>query len=426
MTKLFNYLLISNIFTSGFVFFKKPFEFFVAYIFMILFLFYYVLTYRKLYMNSTYLLVMIIFTTLSIMNMGWNNASSFLLWKQVYGFLFNGLTYYLLMKINKYQVDKLFRIYLKLALIVGLIAIFQEVSFVIGFKYGYDYSAFIPIFTLGDTVLGMMRITSIFPECTHFGMAMAPAMFVSVLNIIKGENNYLGRKASWLIVISVLLTFSVVVYIGFVIAIILIMLNYRKVRLIVAAAMIIAVFMVVSYQFIPIFKMRIDDTTSVVIGKKQLEKANLSTFAYISNALVTYKSFINNPLFGSGLGGHPVSYDRYIDTIINRDKYSNLPMLCKGDAGSMLFRLISETGIVGGILFLYFLVRFYVSKKRGNHFWIISSAIICLIVLYLARMGNYFYNGFIFFIWLYYFTYKASHVQNSSIRCIIPNSPVEV
>ena len=38
-------------------------------------------------------------------------------------------------------------------------------------------------------------------------------------------------------------------------------------------------------------------------------------------------------------------------------------------------------------------------------FWIISGAILTMIVVNLLRQGHYFLNGFPFFIWLYYFNY---------------------
>lgn len=405
MINLFNYLLVSNFFTSGFVLFTTPFEFYIGYIFMILFLVMYIFSFGRLEINRVFIFIFTLVTLLSLLNVFWGNDSFFSFLKQFGGFLFNGVVYYLLIRINKNNIDKIFRVYLKLAFIVAIIGIFQEFSFLIGFKYGYDYSYFIPKISLLGTVFGMIRIASILPEPAHFGAVMAPAMFVSVLNIVKRESNFISRKASFLITISILLSFSLVSYVGIVIALFLIMFNYKKIILIVACMSVLFAFICSAYLYIPDIRMRVDDTVSVITGNAPIDKGNASTFIFCSNAIIAYKSFLHNPLFGSGLGSHPMSYDRYIAQVIDPEKF-NMGW-DKKDASSLFSRLLSETGLMGVFLFSYFIVKFYVSKKKDAHFWIISNSILCLFILNLVRQGNYFYCGFIFFVWAYYFTAKS-------------------
>lgn len=368
---------------------------------MVLFLSFYILYYHKLVINIKFMIILSAFMFLSFFNLFLDNISLFLLLKQIIGFIFNGLVYYLLIKINRYNIDRLFRTYLNLAFTIALIGIFQEISFLCGFTYGYDYTYFLPNFRLGGTVMGLLRVSSILPEPSHFGAAMAPAAFVSVLSIFKRENIFISKKKSFLILISFLLSFSIVSYCGIVFAIILIMLNYKRIKLIVTGTIIISAFAVASYS-LPMIRMRVDDTIAVFSGKKPMHEANLSTFAVCSNGFIAYKSFMNNPLIGSGLGSHPLSYDRYLENV---DPAKTLVGLNKKDASGLFLRLISETGILGVSLFIYFIFRFYVSRTRDDYLWIISNSIICLIVLNLLRQGNYFYNGFMFFVWAYYWTY---------------------
>ena len=372
---------------------------------MILFLVMYIFSFGRLEINRVFIFIFTLVTLLSLLNVFWGNDSFFSFLKQFGGFLFNGVVYYLLIRINKNNIDKIFRVYLKLAFIVAIIGIFQEFSFLIGFKYGYDYSYFIPKISLLGTVFGMIRIASILPEPAHFGAVMAPAMFVSVLNIVKRESNFISRKASFLITISILLSFSLVSYVGIVIALFLIMFNYKKIILIVACMSVLFAFICSAYLYIPDIRMRVDDTVSVITGNAPIDKGNASTFIFCSNAIIAYKSFLHNPLFGSGLGSHPMSYDRYIAQVIDPEKF-NMGW-DKKDASSLFSRLLSETGLMGVFLFSYFIVKFYVSKKKDAHFWIISNSILCLFILNLVRQGNYFYCGFIFFVWAYYFTAKS-------------------
>lgn len=413
MINVFNYLLVSAVFTAGFVFFRTPFEFYVGYVFMISFLIWYVFSFGKLEINSVFILTLTLVSIFSLLSVFFKDDHFLSFLKPFLGFLFNGVVYYLLIKVNRYDVNRIFCVYMKFALIIAMIGIFQEFSFLVGFKYGYDYSYFIQRFSIGGTALGMLRVTSILPEPSHFGGAMAPAIFVSVLNVINGESHFISRKASFLIITSVLLSLSVVSYLGIVIALILVLCNCRKFRLISMGVVVLFVFIWSFYSYVPDMHMRINDTIAVMTGKEPLGLGNLSTFAFCSNAMVAWKSFLNNPLFGSGLGSHPLSYDRYIAQIIGPNAEPDRTLrLCADDAGSLLFRLISETGLFGVLLFFYFIIRFYVSKGKDGYFWIISNSILCLFVVNLTRMGNYFYCGLILFVWIYYFANKnATHLS---------------
>lgn len=413
MINLFNYLLISNIFTGAFVFNNGYFDFYVSYIFMVGFLLVYIFFYRKISIKLNFLYILAVVFFLSLINVFQGNNSISALLKVMIGFILNGITYYLLIRLNGDKVDGLFRIYLQIACVVALIGIFQEVSYLVGFKEGYDYRSFIPRTVRPYVQFGMLRVISIMQEPAHLGAAMAPALFISILNIFKGTKYSINKKMSWLIIACVLLSFSLISYLGIFIVFILIMFNYKSVKLIVIFTLILLILGFTAYKTSPDIRLRIDDTVALVSGKKPLEKVNLSTLAVYTNGFVAYRSFRNNPLFGLGLGSHPLSYDRYVSQVIDSTK--NIYTMNKEDASGLFLRLLSETGLLGVFLFIYFIFRFYVSRKKESYFWIISNAIICLFILNLLRQGNYFYNGFIFFIWLYYFTYKNAQIREAPV-----------
>jgi len=379
---------------------------------MILFLFFLLCFYGKFYINKISVITLFCILIIGLLNISAGNNSGPLFLKQFLGLIFNGIVYYSLFKLNNNNVDKLFRIYLKFCIVVAVIAIIQEASFLVGFKYGCDFSYLSPYIDQCGTTLGMLRVTSIFQEPSHFGSAMMPALFISILNILKWENNYISKRASCLIIISILLSFSVTAYVGIIIAFILIMLNHQRGRLIAVCIITLIGFSFVSYRYLPAVKRRVDDTVAVISGKKSLNNVNMTTFSFLSNGYVAYKSFMNDPLFGSGIGSHPISYDRYIEQIIGPEK--RFINISKGAASSLFFRLISETGLFGVFLIFYFGIKFIVRKKNDSHFWIISNSILCLFLVNLIRMGNYFYNGFIFFVCAYYFTYLSA--RGNSIK----------
>lgn len=405
MIRFFNYLLIICIFTGGFVFSANGyFDFYVSYIFMAGFLLTYLLCYRKILINRNSFYILWVISFFSLINVFQGNNTFPALFKIIIGFIFNGITYYLLIRLNGYKVDGLFRIYIQIACVVAFIGIFQEISYLIGFKGGYDYRSFIPRTVHPYAQSGILRVKSIMQEPAHFGTVMAPALFVSILNIIKNKNYFINKKVSLLVIVSVLLSFSLVSYLGIIISFILIMLNYKRIKLIAICILILVIFGFTVYKVLPDLKARIDDTAAVIMGKIPLDKVNLSTFAFCSNGFVAYKSFMHNPLFASGLGSHPLSYDRYIPQVIERAKIVH--SVNREDACGLFFRFMSETGLLGIFFFTYFIFRFYVSRKKDDYLWVISNAVICLFILNLVRQGNYFYNGFIFFIWVYYFIGK--------------------
>jgi O-antigen ligase len=120
---------------------------------------------------------------------------------------------------------------------------------------------------------------------------------------------------------------------------------------------------------------------------------------------VTRKAFEENPVTGTGLGTYELSYERFFPEEL---KYNTL--LNNKDAGSLGFRLVAETGLVGFALFCFFLVRCKLrSSRAGNPYyelcWIINSGIFVMIVLEVIRDGNYTNHGKFFFMLLYYYTY---------------------
>lgn len=410
MLTLFNYIMLSTTFTGAFVWYCGNFDFYLSYILMAFFFIYCIAVYKKIFINRTFMFLFTIMLVFATWNVYMENNTPFGVLKVFFGFIINGVVYYSLIRINSNNVEKLFKIYMKLALVVALIGMFQEISYLVGFKAGYDFRAFIPRTVRPGWQLGVLRVQSIMQEYAHLGAAMAPAVFISILNITQGTKYFINRIASWIIILCVLLSFSLLSYLSIILAFVLIMLNYRRAKMILVCIAILAVMGFTAYKTLPDIKLRINDTIAVISGKKPLDyHVTLSVFVAVRNGFVAYKSFLNNPLFGSGLGSHSLSYRRYVSVETDPDKFNYT--LNNEDASGLFFRLLSETGLLGIFLFIYFMVKFYVPRTSESNLWAISNAILCLVILNLIRQGNYFYNGFIFFVWLYYFTQKNQQVN---------------
>ena len=131
ITSFFNITLILNIFLGGVILFTDPFECSIGYVFILFFIMFYIYRYgnRGLYFNPNFFIILLILTTSSLVNIYFGNNTMSLMTKQVLGILVTGTAYYLLIKMNKDNIDRLFKIYLRVALVVSVIGIFQEISY---------------------------------------------------------------------------------------------------------------------------------------------------------------------------------------------------------------------------------------------------------------------------------------------------------
>lgn len=411
MTTLFNYLLVFNVFGGGFIFIlpSLPFEFYVGYIFVILFLMMYIICYRDISINSSFLVILMIMTITSFVNIYFGNNTFSGLIKQALGIFMTGTVYYLLIKVNDFKVDRLFKIYMQFAIIAAVIGLFQEFSFLVGFKNGYDYSFIVKKWWLTKTSFGMIRVNSIFMEPSHFATTMAPALFVSLDAILRNNSCYAGKWVGMLIITSIILTFSMVAYITILLSLLLIIFSdTKRFRYLLLVAMTIPIIAYASYRYVPDIRMRVDHTIGIARGELKVANSNLSTYSLGSNAFIAYKSFKNSPLFGSGLGSHPISYDKFFPIGISKgfcnDAY---PLVNRADASALFIRLVSETGLFGIAVVFYFIFRFHINNNGNKSLHIMSNAIFVLFIAQLIRQGHYFYNGLFFFVWIYYFAYKA-------------------
>ncbi len=418
MINILNYLLMFNIFAGGFSFFCSPFEFCIGYLFIIAFLAAYIWCYRSIAINASFFIIFMVLTVSSGMNVYFGNNTVLLMTKQVIGISAMGTAYYLLFKINGFEIEKLFNIYLRIAVIVAAIGIFQEFSYMIGLKCGYDFKFLIPKWTFSTADCGIMRVNSIFMEPSHFAITMAPAFFVALSNIFKNNPLYIKSKlANVLIIASYILTFSAIAYIGVLISIMLILLSFKKIKYILLMLGIVPLLIYASYYHVPEIRGRADAAIAVVSGKRKAIDVHHSVYTVISHAFVAYKSFINNPVFGHGLGSHSVSYDRFIHTGASYGFWRKGVFITnRMDAASLFVRLVSETGFVGVIAVLFFIFRFRVNRSDNKKLYMISNAVFILFILQLIKQGHYFYNGLFFFVWLYYFTKKTEGFKSVEIE----------
>jgi hypothetical protein len=167
----------------------------------------------------------------------------------------------------------------------------------------------------------------------------------------------------------------------------------------------------VLYTNVGEFRDRYDSLTGLFTGQEfKLGKTHGSSFILYNNYVVTKESFKSNFMFGGGIGSHPVAFKKY--SLASKFKVAGFNNN-SADANSMLLRLFSETGLFGVAIFVYIILKFYVRRDPGRDtfHWLVSNAILVMILLNLFRQGHYFLNGFPFFVLIY--IYNALDDQQS-------------
>jgi hypothetical protein len=299
---------------------------------------------------------------------------------------------------------------MKGAYFVAILGIIQLVSFQVGFKSGYDYSWVLNKWSYTHGGFGI-RLNSIFSEPAYFAAVIAPAFFIALYNLITGKALFLSKKKSILIVIAYMLTFSSLGIIAVFLAVLLVLANRGLIKYAVIYIPLFYFGFNFAYDSIPEFRDRFDGTFEVFSEQNITSyEVHGSSFVLYNNYHIALENFKQNWLFGTGLGSHPIAFEKY--TLTNQRGVVQITFNA-ADANSMLLRLMSETGLYGVSIMLYILIRFWVFKRGSadDEMWVMSNAVSLIILVYLARQGHYFLNGFPFFLWMHYYIWRENKAR---------------
>ena len=403
--KLTEFILILSMFTTSYVFFRNPFEFYIHYIIFILYLPVFFIKY-KIPKNITYILLILLFT--SIFNILIGNLQWFPFIKVWGGFFLSLNFYYFVYLYFEKNVLKIFNYYIKFCSFLLVIGLIQIVFFQIGFEPGYDLSILFGLnkwsLVTSGGILGI-KFSSFLTEPAQLAIVTIPVVFITLNNLIFNESYFIKYKFINItfLILYVLIT-SATGFIGLLICLIVIAIRNKIYNIFLGLVPSLAI-LIVLYNNVSDFKIRVD--AGLELNKSfendiQRDIANTSTFTLYDNYIVTYNNFLENPLIGSGLGSHQYAFDKFSLT----KKYSNLNVFANNskDANSLFLRIISETGLLG-VLFLFFMLYKGIStmNKLNKVEYIVSVSLLLIMILSLIRQGNYFLNGLpLIFILFYY------------------------
>jgi|GEM_PF-6680022 len=419
LQKVLNYILISTIFMDAFVVSQRWFDMYVFYFIYAGYILYFMLRYRNIYFPKSIILFLSIIVLISIVTIYIFHLSYILLIKNILGITASVVAFYSLFRENDFDLIELFRTYFNIAFIVASIGIMQLIFYVIGLKIGYDYSSFLVKWRVDEAQIGILRLNSITGEPSHFAIIFTPAIYVVINSFLSKTKTFsIPIYQKVIILVAYLLTFSSLAYIAVVLSIFLVLLKQRYFvpktkKIVISLLFIIPLFIIIilSILHIPEFKRRSIETIEVITKDREIEEVNLSTLTLYSKYVVARETFKKSPIFGTGLGTYEQDFARHAQKIIPQEIVLRKFGLNRKDAGSLLFRLITETGLFGVVIVMIFLFRNIVySTCKGttqlDRLMILNNSVIVFLILRFVRMGHYFVCGFFFFLLLFYYSHK--------------------
>jgi hypothetical protein len=402
--KAMDYLLVISLFMSAYVISKTPAEIYLSYVPMFLLLPILIAKYGipKLVLKVFLPIILMGFIYIEL---GQNTWAQFT--KIAVGFFTSILFFDLIIQQYNFDLKKLFKVYMNACYIIAIIGIVQLISFHLGIRPLYNFHWILNKWGLSQGGLGI-RVNSIFSEPSYVAASIAPAMFVSLYNLTSKKQYFISSRKSIAILILYFISFSSLGIFGFFTAIIFLFVKRGFITSALLAGPVLILIFTLAYNTIGEFKDRVDGTFEM-FSTQNIYSYDIhgSSFVLYNNYHVAKTNFLENPLFGSGLGSQGHAFEKH--SLTNQIGAVNIESN-SADANSLFLRLLSETGIFGLGFFLIFLFKHYLPAKRAmsEEYWLISVGCLIIIILHLVRQGHYFYNGFPFFIWLYYYASKIS------------------
>ena len=406
ISKILEFLIFLSIFINSYIFFRYPFEAYLHYPIEIVLIPIFIAKYGYPKFLAKLLLFALVIGGIYIAK-GTYPLFDFI---KVFGGMFLSFTfYYFVIRHYEHDVKRLFRIYLKWSYVSALIGLIQAISFKLGFLYGYNFRWIFNKWSISYGGIWGLRINSIFMEPSTLAAVLAPAVYVSLYNLIYKNPIWLTRKQSLIIVFIYILTGSSTAYIGVMIILFLLTMSIRFNYILFGVFAGMFLFNVF-YNISEDFRGRVDSSKELWVNQNYtIKNTNTSSFVLYNNFHVATEALKVHPLFGTGLGSYQAAYQKHSLTknknVIAYDFEFNTT-----DGNSLFIRMLVETGLVGTLFFMLLIIRGFIFLRKEERFLpykIISQSIFILFSLNLLRQGNYFLNGFPFFVLLYYYNYKA-------------------
>ena len=201
--------------------FVLPFDFYVYYLFFIVSIVYYMYSKKSFKLLPGWFFgfaSLLIGVTLFVTWL--DNSFDFKVMKQIIGITFTSVAYYTFLSYNNFNLKKIFKWYITIALVVSVYGIFEEFLHLSGIHISKD---------IRQTTFGLYRVYSVMGEPYFLAVVLIPAFFYLFSNFSSFRKfGTLSREFTNMLIVGIcfVLTFSTAGLIGF--ALIIIFWLYNK------------------------------------------------------------------------------------------------------------------------------------------------------------------------------------------------------
>lgn len=394
-----------TLFTSGFAYPLAGFDFYLFYVWIIPFtLFCLFFTKFKLSKNIILFFIIISIHVCLTSLLGGPVIRALV---QLTGILLLTTFFYYLLLINKNDWHSIYDLYIHIAFYLSLVVYLEVLASALNIPILYDYSWLIPKWRLSVLSFGIVRAHSILPEPAHYIHALLPAFYISMHNLTAKKSLFISKFKSLIIFISFFLTFSSVGYLSIFLCTLVLLGKKIGVKVLFVVLSLASILFAV-FSFVPEVSQRFIDTY-VAFSSGDLSELNVSTIAFYNNAHVAISSFIEYFPIGGGLGSHPISFEKY-----SLSGPGTAFSLNSDDANSLLFRMISELGVLGFLVVIFLCYKLYIFNNSENtSYTAVSKSLFVFFFAYLLRQGHYFLFGLPLFIQIFLYIEKPNSLEKS-------------
>lgn len=262
-----------------------------------------------------------------------------------------------------------------------------------------------------------VRVRGFTQEPTFFCELILPAYYYCTYHYL--TSRLYGARVA-LFTVAVVLANSTNGYLAALLGAVLLLAGRGRLKYLIAVPVIVGGLATIAYTSSALVRLRVDDTLAALVTQ-DVSKSNLSTFALISNVIVTRQVLQESPILGNGLGSHPISHDRFLADIpgIGRFFEGGFEELNAAEAASLGLRTLSELGLLGLSIVLIFV--FYCRVGGSGPRAAISSAILIVIFLKLIRDGHYFPPELFFFAFVYFLNHRQHKLKAQASHSRAPS-----
>ena len=359
---------------------------------------------RRLTINRSIAILVVAVLAHGICGILFGNTSLFLVTENFLRLSIFYLAFSSMLKGSANNVRYAVRLYLKIGTWVSALGLFALVSYVLGFRLGYDYSWFLNAW---DHIpygghLGLPRAQSIFGEPSHAVYVLAPAIYFAIGRLLGQHQYFLTFPAACIIFLFIFMTNSTTAYTTIPIALLLnLKLSVRQVFIgigfVIGGAALGAFLALDGLNFAASFG-KIELLYQIFMDDGQTTGVSGSSYsAYVGNR-IAFQLLQQTYGFGGGLGAFEFSFERIMGALNVAD--GNLANTQTG--GSLMARSIAELGFFGiGLWVAALAMGLYGALTFPNPYRAIHLAMLVGFIPFFLRFGTYDSFGFAFFLTIF-------------------------